>query len=353
MASKSHRLFQGVVGGIEESQAHSSFHPRTSCEALAKVVKSKINFFHFLWIWKIAFDLSPQFGYFPIHNRTISRSKPMIGQRLSQYHITEKIGAGGMGEVYKARDTKLDRDVAIKVLPEAFAENKERLARFEREAKLLASLNHPNIATLFDLQEHEGTHFLVLELVPGETLAERIKRGAIPIDDALPLFMTTGADIWLLQEDGNRTTRQLLVTSFNEMSATFSPDSRWLAYGSDETGRSEIYVQSFLDAGGKRQVSTEGGAGPIWSRNGREIFYREGDKMMALAVETTPDFKAGTPQALFEGRYRKVIGPYPNYDVTPDGQRFVMFKLDEEFAPTQINVVLNWFEELERLVPRE
>ena len=112
----------------------------------------------------------------------------MIGRTLSHYKVLEKIGAGGMGEVYKARDTKLDREVAIKVLPEAFAENKERLARFEREAKLLASLNHPNIATLFDLQEHEGTHFLVLELVPGETLAERIQRGPIPIDEALPLF---------------------------------------------------------------------------------------------------------------------------------------------------------------------
>jgi serine/threonine protein kinase len=99
------------------------------------------------------------------------------GTRLGSYELTSLLGAGGMGEVYKAHDTKLGRDVAIKVLPEAFARDKERLARFEREARLLASLNHPNIATLFDLQEHEGTHFLVVELVPGETLAERIKRG--------------------------------------------------------------------------------------------------------------------------------------------------------------------------------
>jgi serine/threonine protein kinase len=92
-----------------------------------------------------------------------------VGDRLSSYEILESISVGGMGEVYRARDTKLGREVAIKVLPEVFAENKERLARFEREARLLASLNHPNIATLFDLQEHEGTHFLVLEFVPGLT----------------------------------------------------------------------------------------------------------------------------------------------------------------------------------------
>jgi serine/threonine protein kinase len=107
------------------------------------------------------------------------------GTKLAEYEILASIGAGGMGEVYKARDTKLGREVAIKVLPEAFAENKERLARFEREARLLASLNHPNIATLFDLQESDGVHFLVLEFVPGETLAERIKRGPIPLDEAL------------------------------------------------------------------------------------------------------------------------------------------------------------------------
>jgi serine/threonine-protein kinase len=107
-----------------------------------------------------------------------------------------------MGEVYKARDTKLGREVAIKVLPEAFAENKERLARFEREARLLASLNHPNIATLFDLQEHDGTHFLVLEFVPGETLAERIKRGPIPVDEALLLFKQIAEGLEAAHEKG-------------------------------------------------------------------------------------------------------------------------------------------------------
>ncbi len=112
----------------------------------------------------------------------------MIGRTLSHYCIEEKIGAGGMGTVYRAKDTKLGREVAIKVLPEAFAENKERLARFKREARVLASLNHPHIAAIHELEESEGVHFLVLELVPGETLAERIARGPIPLEETIPLF---------------------------------------------------------------------------------------------------------------------------------------------------------------------
>jgi serine/threonine-protein kinase len=110
------------------------------------------------------------------------------GTRLGSYEILNLIGAGGMGEVYRARDTKLGRDVAIKVLPEAFSQDKERLARFEREARLLASLNHPNIAAIYDLEESDGVHFLVLELVSGETLAEQIRRGALPLDQVLPIF---------------------------------------------------------------------------------------------------------------------------------------------------------------------
>ncbi len=99
------------------------------------------------------------------------------GTRLGVYEVSAKIGEGGMGEVYQARDTKLDRDVALKVLPEAFTSDPDRLARFEREAKVLASLNHPNIGTIYGLEEAEGVKALVLELVEGPTLADRIKQG--------------------------------------------------------------------------------------------------------------------------------------------------------------------------------
>ena len=109
------------------------------------------------------------------------------GTTLGPYQVTAKIGEGGMGEVYQARDTTLDRDVALKALPEAFTSDPDRLARFEREAKVLASLNHPNIGSIYGLEEAEGVRALVLELVEGPTLADRIKQGPIPIDEALPI----------------------------------------------------------------------------------------------------------------------------------------------------------------------
>jgi hypothetical protein len=109
----------------------------------------------------------------------------MIGTTLSHYRITEKLGAGGMGEVYRAEDTNLGRQVAIKVLPDLFSGDPERMARFEREAKLLASLNHPNIAAIYGLEQAEGKRFLVLELVEGKTLAQRIARGPLPVDETL------------------------------------------------------------------------------------------------------------------------------------------------------------------------
>ena len=111
------------------------------------------------------------------------------GTKLAHYEISTLLGKGGMGEVWRARDTKLGREVAIKTLPEEFAQDADRLARFEREAKLLASLNHPNIAAIHGFEEDKGTHFLVLELVEGDTLADRLKNGPVSIDDALPLSL--------------------------------------------------------------------------------------------------------------------------------------------------------------------
>ena len=109
-----------------------------------------------------------------------------IGTKLGTFTVSSHIGSGGMGEVYKAHDTKLRRDVAIKVLPESFARDADRLARFRREAQLLASLNHPNIASIYNIEDSNGTTYLVMELVPGENLAERIKRdGAVPVEEAL------------------------------------------------------------------------------------------------------------------------------------------------------------------------
>src|SRR5262245_19721313 len=109
------------------------------------------------------------------------------GTRLGPYEILSALGAGGMGEVYRATDINLGRQVAIKVLPEAFSQDPERVARFEREAKTLASLNHPNIAIIHGLEKSQGAFALVMELVEGEDLSQRIARGPIPMDEALPI----------------------------------------------------------------------------------------------------------------------------------------------------------------------
>lgn len=164
---------------------------------------------------------------------------------------------------------------------------------------------------------------------------------------------TSRNDIWLYStKDGEA--RPWLTTEFNEAAATFSPDSRWIAYSSNESGQSEVFVRP-VDAGGVRpvQVSTDGGFEPMWSPAGGEIFYRRGNQMLAVPVSTSPSVTVGTPEVLFEGRFRRnanldrVLG----YDVTPDGTQFIMSR-DVEVEPVyNLHVVLNWFEELERLVP--
>ena len=533
--------------------------------------------------------------------------------KLGSYEILSPLGAGGMGEVYRARDSKLGREVAIKVLPQEFTQHPQKLARFEREARLLASLNHPGIATLHGLETVKGKPFLVMELVEGETLAERIARGALPVEEALTLSQqisealeaahekgvihrdlkpanikvdpegkvkvldfglaklaeaetdsdslgeggsasptlsrdatragvilgtaaymspeqakgkvvdkrtdifsfgivlfemltgkkafagedvaevlasvinrepdwgalpkdldrrlaallqrclrkdrklrrqsigdvrveiqeilaeptaasetaqprkqmlpwalmsivsvvllvslwrpwqseipsetsvrismqlgagdhqlapsdvrdgamvvlspdgktlvfrqnrdTTGRDIGILRLEGESEPELLLQTPFDEDTGMLSPDDLWLAYVSNESGREEIYVRPFPGPGGKLQISTEGGAEPLWSRDGGELFYRIGDKMMAVAIATEPQLAPGRPTLLFEGRYRSGASggnPATGYDVAPDG-RFVMIRAEESAGTTQqINLVLNWFEELKRLVP--
>jgi Tol biopolymer transport system component len=163
---------------------------------------------------------------------------------------------------------------------------------------------------------------------------------------------TTGYDIWVLRMS-DRKAQLFLRTPFNESAPRFSPDGRWLAYVSDESGRYEVYVQPYPGPGGKWQISTEGGTEPVWNRNGRELFYRSGDKMMAVDIASQPSFTAGKPRVLFQGQYLPTPATFPNYDVSPDGQRFLMLKPSEQeqAAPTQINVVLNWFEELKQKVP--
>jgi eukaryotic-like serine/threonine-protein kinase len=162
---------------------------------------------------------------------------------------------------------------------------------------------------------------------------------------------TTGYDIWV-QRIGDHQAQPFLHTPFNEFEAQFSPDGRWLAYSSDESGRNEIYVRPYPGPGGKWQLSAGGGTEAMWNRNGRELFYRSGNAMMAVEITRQPGFVAGNPQRLFEGPYVSTLRGAQEYDVTPDGQRFLMLKpVDDAAATTQINVVLNWAEELKQRVP--
>ena len=126
----------------------------------------------------------------------------MIGAELAHFRITAKLGAGGMGEVYRAEDSRLGRDVAIKVLPPAFVADPERLARFVREARTLAALSHPNIASIYEVGREDGTHFLVMELAPGQTLADRIARGPLPAAEALPIALQIAEALAAAHERG-------------------------------------------------------------------------------------------------------------------------------------------------------
>ena len=164
-----------------------------------------------------------------------------------------------------------------------------------------------------------------------------------------------GYDLWLLSVEDAPDARPFLRTPARELGGVFSPDGQWIAYESNESGRHEIYVRPFPGPGGKWQVSTEGGVQPVWARDGKEIFFRSGDRMMAVDVETKPSLRFSKPKVLFEGRYAGAAGwwGYANYDVTPDGQRFVMIGNEEESVPARIRVILNWAEELREKVPEE
>jgi serine/threonine-protein kinase len=172
----------------------------------------------------------------------------------------------------------------------------------------------------------------------------------------------TGRDLWVMPLDGDRKPRPFLQTSFQESSGQISPDGHWVAYSSDESGRLEVYVRPFPNSGGKSQVSTEGGSEVAWSQKGHELFYRAGsqkEKMMVVDVQTQPTFSADKPRLLFEGAYlangggNTTAGAGAFYSVAPDGEHFLMLKAPEEpqGTLTKINVVLNWFRELQERVP--
>ncbi|MGH9203283.1 MAG: TolB family protein, partial [Vicinamibacterales bacterium] len=166
----------------------------------------------------------------------------------------------------------------------------------------------------------------------------------------------TDDDAWVLPVVGPGEARPIARSKFGEGSAKFSPDGRWIAYSSTESGKPEIYVQPFPKLGPKIQISNAGGTDPVWRRMGGELYYRQDDKMMMVSVETSgPELRATAPKMLFEGPYYEGTGAScemggpaaANYDVTPDGQRFLMVRDNTGVVfATRAIVVLNWAEEL-------
>ena len=162
---------------------------------------------------------------------------------------------------------------------------------------------------------------------------------------------TTSGDVWALPASGDRKPRGIVQSPFGEQHPRLSPDGRWLAYTSNEPGRVEVFIQSFPGPAGRVQVSTDGGTEPVWSHDGRELFYRTGDAMMAVNVATTPALSAGEARKLFEGRYVPSGPGVAGYDVSSDGRFLLVQPLHPDPPTNQIHVVLNWFEELRRLAP--
>jgi len=158
-------------------------------------------------------------------------------------------------------------------------------------------------------------------------------------------------DIWILPMEGDREPFPFADTEYNEGGAVFSPDGNWLAYVSDESGQEEVYVRAFPGPGGKMQISGGGGNEPVWARNGRELFYRNQDLMMGVAITSEEPFQASRPQPLFESPYDDAGLASRGYDVTPDGRSFIVVRSERESVATQVHVILNWFEELKRRAP--
>ena len=227
----------------------------------------------------------------------------MIGTRLGRYEVLEKLGEGGMGEVYKARDARLDRSVAIKVLPAHLAGDAEFRERFDREARAISQLSDPHICAIYDVGEAPSP-----------------------------------------EPRSDRQSAEGAATSSHQLSAMTR-----FAF-SNESGQYQVYVQPFPGPGGKWQVSNGGGASPRWRRDGRELFYLAPDgAVMAAPVRVSADGQAvesGEPARLF--RAPIVLGGSTadnvkqQYDVTADGQRFLINVTAEEANVAPITVVLNW-----------
>jgi len=280
------------------------------------------------------------------------------GSRLGVYEVTAQIGVGGMGEVYRATDTKLKRQVATKVLPSSVAADAERLARFQREAEVLAFLNHPNIAAIYGLEDADGVKALVMELVEGPTLADRIAHGAIPVDEALPIAKQIAEALEAAHEQGIihrdlkpanievRSDGTVKVLDFG-LAKALEPASALRAsaghaLSQSPTTTSPAMTQAGMILGTAAYMSPE-------QAKGRPV-----DRRADIWAFGAVLFEMLTGQRAFSGEDVAVALNMDQYAASRDGRRFLLtvsVDVEDGARSPQIVVVQNWFEELKRLVP--
>ncbi len=233
-------------------------------------------------------------------------------------------------------------------MPQSLSDDPERLARFEREAQILAALNHPNIAHIHGFEDSSGAPALIMELgaanlfwqaADGTGAAERLIASpsgqnpkAVAPDGKRIVFTAIGDtasanDLHVLMLDGTPRTEPLIQTAFYKSNPAISPDGRWMAYESNESGQPEIYVRPFPNVNsGRWLVSSAGGRQPQWGRDGRELFYLDRTGFLtSVEVETKPTFASSVPNRVLQKRYPGGAGPW-SYDIANDGQRFLMFR---------------------------
>jgi serine/threonine protein kinase len=313
---------------------------------------------------QVAFSSTGTMAYIPVNPRPRQKALTWVDRT----GLEQPTGASG-GDYFQPRVSPDGRRVAVTVLEGGGDHNdvwlydltRETWSRFTSEGDNAFPLWAPDGRTLTYVSNKAGPDNMYRKSLDGSGPEERLLASDRPnypfswSDGVLAFVATfprTVQDIWVLRSDRPGKPAPFLETPFGEGAPTFSPDGRWLAYVSNESGRNEIHVRPFPGPGEEVTISAEGGNEPVWSRNGRELFYRRGDAMMAVDITTSPVLKVGKPRRLFEKPYELSSLFWPEYDVTPDGQRFMMVKrIDQDDAPAQINVVLNWFEELKRLVP--
>ena len=287
-------------------------------------------------------------GETPLASPLLGYTRPRVSPDGTR--VAVDVGDGGSSDIWihdleRGTEAILTTDATTDRAP-LWTPDGERVVFFSNR-------NGPS-ALFSKLADTPGEAELVMVGSGGTTFIEPIAWSA---DGLTLVFWDFGAgnqDIGLLSMEGDRASEPLLATESRETGPSISPDGNWIAYASDETGQSEVYVQRFPGLGDKEPISTDGGQQPLWSPDGSELFYRGPRGMMAVPVDTEPTFSAGDPEVLFEQQY-SYFRQDRTYDVAPDG-RFLMIKegatTDDGSAPTaQITVVLNWFEELQRLVP--